>query len=156
MSQFRNRVDHVTWACHFRNLAPAARELSQLCGVNLQGPHYDSNLGIVICLSCEAGLEIIAPLEGSDTAFNTPLRKHLEKRGEGLYAVIFGVPNLEEACERARKHGYTPGDLLLMSGNPPWAEKILDAKESHVATVLNTPILLGELHYKNGVIETKG
>ena len=42
----------------------------------------------------------------SPDATDGPISRYLEKRGPGIHHICLHVPNLDEALERCRRHGY--------------------------------------------------
>lgn len=50
-------------------------------------------LGIEVAMSWDAGIELVAPLPDRDSH----VKNIIEKRGEGLIGVVFGVDNVDEA-----------------------------------------------------------
>lgn len=150
-----NHVDHILWLSHYTNQERYARQLSALCGVELQGPNVRHDLGTCNWVSWEGGLEVVAPLDGVETPFNKLFHDTLAQRGEGLFGVVFGVPDMEEARARARELGYTPSELLGPNGNEPWAGKTVKMQESVVGTVLNSLLVFGEIEYREGVFTTQ-
>lgn len=92
------RLHHVCWCLQPENM-DAAKTLWQ---DRLQTELLDfplPDLGIRVLISWEAGVEIISPLgEGS---VGRQAREFLETRGEGVYATLFEVDDLEEAVAQA-------------------------------------------------------
>ena len=56
------------------------------------GPADPPYLGLRNAISHSSGLEIVAPLDDTSS-----LAEHLRMHGEGLFGVVFGVPDLEPA-----------------------------------------------------------
>jgi methylmalonyl-CoA/ethylmalonyl-CoA epimerase len=67
------------------------------------------------------------------------LHRFLAQRGPGIHHVTFKVPSLDEACERASAHGYTP--VGRDDSDPSWKEAFLHPKEA-----LGIVIQLAEAH----------
>jgi hypothetical protein len=158
MNQFINHIDHVAWLCHLKNLDEYARRLSALSSTTMI-PHIRKDLGLSVYMSWQGGLEIVAPLDDVDNEFNAPLRARLKERGEGVFAVVLGVKNLDEAVSRARREGYVPGDILLAGDSitgamPPWNDQHSVMRESIVGDFMNSLFAYGEVVYAEGVILT--
>jgi len=67
------------------------------------------------------------------------LHRFLAQRGPGIHHVTFKVPSLDEICERARGHGYTP--VGRDDSDPSWKEAFLHPKEA-----LGIVVQLAEAH----------
>lgn len=151
MTRFIDHVDHVTWVCHQAEIDASAARLGALCDVELQGPWVREDLGLTIYLSWDAGLEIVAP-HPRPTPFNQMLHDHLGQHGEGMFAVVFGVKDIEAARKRARALGYEPSELMTESADAPWAGKHERLLESVIGRFLNTTFICGQIDYAEGVV----
>src|SRR5688572_120916 len=68
-------------------------------------------------------LEVLEPTD--DDGF---LARFLAKHGPGIHHVTFKVPDLDEACDRARAHGY---DIVGYSdAKPDWKEAFLHPRQA--------------------------
>jgi hypothetical protein len=68
-------------------------------------------------------IEVLAP-SGHDGF----LRRFIAERGPGVHHVTFKVPSLDEACDRARRHGY---DVVGRDdSDPSWKEAFLHPKQA--------------------------
>jgi hypothetical protein len=155
MNQNVNHVDHIVWASYPQNLEANVRRLEELTKSVLDGPFDRVDLGMRVCVSFASGVEIISPLEGLDTPMTRRLWSFLEKQGESMFCVVFGVPDIEEARQRARKMGYEPGVLLTHVGSEPWVHKTEKFLESVVGDFMGTMFAFGEIEYANGVFMTQ-
>lgn len=61
-------------------------------------------LGIRVLINWDAGVEIIAP-HGDGGTVGPRVRAFLDERGEGVYAVVVEVEDLDDAAEQARAAG---------------------------------------------------
>ena len=61
--------------------------------------------GVRVAFSYEAGIEIASPIHGSDQPSALALAHHLKERGEGLYAVVFSVEDVEQNRAKAEEMG---------------------------------------------------
>jgi len=68
-------------------------------------------------------LEVLEPA-GADGF----LHRFLAQRGPGIHHVTFTVPNLGEACDRARAHGYSI--IGYDDSDPEWKEAFLHPREA--------------------------
>jgi hypothetical protein len=137
-----DRVDHVAWLCSPENLEAMIAKLGQLGGTPLDGPVDLPAAGLRIGISWDTGLEVVSPLPGSDRPAALETRRMLRRRGEGIYAVLFGVPDMEAALVRAREAGYEPG-VLIQGGDPnrPWAGKYTKFLEARIGEEMNTDLM---------------
>lgn len=154
MNQNINHVDHIVWVSHLENLEANVAKLEQLARVKLRGPFDRTDLGMRVCVSFEGGVEILAPLDGIDTVMSRFCRDALEKKGEGMFAIVYGVPDIMEARENAARLGYTPGPILECVGGEPWETDIGKFKESVICEFMNTLFVYGEIDYPDGVFIT--
>lgn len=153
MNQNVNHMDHVLWLCRLENIESYVKELSALTGRSFHGPVDRADLGARVFISWEGGLEIIAPLD-MDTPFTTQCRARLEQKGEGLWTVVFGVPDIGQARARAERLGYQTSDLIENPPDAPWQHQTRVMKESVVGEFMNTGFVFGEIEYEAGVFVT--
>jgi len=149
MKKFVNHVDHVAWLSRPENLDANVAQLEKLTGAKLTR-FSRKDMGFTMCISWEAGLEVVAPME-ERTDFNQWLWSELEAKGECVSSVIFGVKDLDSHRARLEKMGITVGDLLDDHPDSPWHDK-LELWERNAGEVMNTNIILGDINYQDGVI----
>lgn len=75
------------------------------------GPDF----GLRFTWSWSAGLEVLSPAGDGDHA--KMCWKFLEEQGEGLFAVVMGVADVEQTRQHAVDLGYTPSHLLKLHGD---------------------------------------
>ena len=151
MKKFSNRIDHFVWICRPENLESHVQRLSQLFRVEFLGPwEHDFGGGDVkVCVSWEGGLELIAPLSEESA-----MGRILARKGEGPYALVFAVDDLDESIAHAKSLGHAPGDVMETPlDRTPWAHKLGRIREAAVGEMLGTVLVLGEVNYSEGVIE---
>jgi hypothetical protein len=109
MKKFINHVDHVAWISRPkpRRQCRPARELT---GATLTR-FARKDMGFTMCISWEAGLEVVAPME-ERTDFNQWLWSELERKGEGVTSVVFGVKDLDAHKARLEAMGFPVGPLM--------------------------------------------
>jgi hypothetical protein len=146
MRQNINRIDHVVWIAHLENQTACVRKLSEMFRVEFLGPCLQHHMGMQVCVSWEGGLEVIAPID-EDTPQANSLRAHLKERGEGFFAVVFGVPDIEEARDHMLKLGYDAGEVVPSTGKEPWLHQVGVFKEVIFGEFLGTLMALGEITY---------
>jgi hypothetical protein len=154
MNQNINHVDHVLWVSHLKNQEANVARLSELTNQQFDGPVSRPDVGLRVYLSWEGGLEIVAPLD-VDTPIANSLRDHLTKKGEGLFGVVFGVPDIDAARARAERLGYKTGELVENLGDEPWKDKNVVMKESVVGEFMNSLFVFGEIVFRDGVFITQ-
>src|ERR1700712_1979617 len=93
----------VVW-CVRRESPPALeRYWVDALGVPLASCHIEE-LGLHLLMSWEAGVEIVAPSESAGS-FTAVLDGHLEAKGEGVFATVYEVEDLDLAVKRAVSAG---------------------------------------------------
>ncbi len=149
MKKFTNHVDHVAWVSHLCNLDSNLAELEKLTGIALTRFERE-DMGIVICVSWEAGLEVLAPTDRRTEA-NQFMHDWLETRGEGVMFVVFGVADLDWHSRRLAAFGIETGPEVNDDPASPWHYQ-LELKERIAGTVMNSCVVLGDIDYADGLI----
>jgi hypothetical protein len=149
MKKFTNHVDHVAWISRPANLEANVAELERLADVKLTR-FERKEMGLVMYISWEAGLEILAP-SAQPTQFNQPLRDWLDARGEGVMFVIFGVRQLEKHKARLEALGFEVGPLMDDHPDSPWHHQLV-LRERVGGIVMNSCFVLGDIDYADAVI----
>ena len=149
MKKFTNHIDHVAWISARDNLAANLRQLELLAGVTLTR-FERADMGIIICVNWQAGLEVLAPMD-QRTAANGFMHDWLAERGEGVMFVIFGVAELERHRARLAAHGIALGEEVDDHQASPWHHQLV-LKERIAGTVMNICFVLGDIDYAEGVI----
>ncbi len=149
MKKFINHVDHVAWLSHPDNLEANVARLEQITGATLRRFSRE-DMGFTMCISWEAGLEVVAPME-KRTDFNQWLWSELEAKGEGVSSVVFGVKDLDAHKARLEKLGFEVGPLMDDHPDSPWHDQ-LELWERNAGEVMNTNIILGDIDYNDNVI----
>jgi catechol 2,3-dioxygenase-like lactoylglutathione lyase family enzyme len=99
LTQNVNRIDHVVMMVREENLEACVERLSAVLGVTFEYFTFEPQ-GLRGAISLESGLEVITPL-----AEDSVLGRQLAEWGEGLHSITFGVPDIEQARERAESNG---------------------------------------------------
>lgn len=149
MKKFINHVDHVAWLSRPENLDANVAQLEKLTGATLTR-FSRKDMGFTMCISWEAGLEVVAPME-ERTDFNGWLWSELETKGEGVSSVIFGVRDLEAHKARLEKMGLEVGPLLDDHPDSPWHDRLV-LHERLAGQAINSNIILGDIDYQDDVI----
>ena len=131
------KIDRIAIAVN--NLDEATEFFTDLLGIEFDDPSGAGNIGMRGAYS-SSGLELIEP-----TSPDTVIGKFVQQRGEGLWAIVFKVKNLDEAVEKFKKKGMRVagevkvGDLREVAFHPKNAygvEIVLaEYPEKHPATV---------------------
>lgn len=145
MPQITNRIDHVAWMCRPENHDAYVDKLSKLFNVTFEADDGGPDFGMRITWSWSAGLEVLSPAgEGShlsDMGWN-----FLNKKGEGLFAVVMGVDDVQGTIEHARALGYTPSDLYsLPETEKPWRRRVQECTESVLEHWLDGNLAIGRI-----------
>lgn len=149
MKKFVNHIDHVTWIARPENLEAYVDTLEKLTGAKLERLEREDH-GMIIYLSWEAGLEVVAPM-AKRTDFNSALHDHLAAHGEGLYAVVFGVGNLEKHERRLEELGFQLGPRTSDTPDSPFRHKRV-LRERIVGPFMNGLFVLGDIDYPENVV----
>lgn len=149
MKKFVNHIDHVTWISRLENIEANVAMLEMVTEAKLVR-FERKDMGFVMYLDWEAGLEVVAPL-AERTPFNEALYARLESHGEGLLGVVFGVENLEKHKEKLEAKGLQVGPLMDDLPTSPWHHKIV-LRERAAPEVINSWIILGQIDYQDDVI----
>jgi hypothetical protein len=114
MQQQVNHVSHVSFIYTRQNLPAAKLDFEHAFQItDWDGPTEIRSLGVVQIISMSAGIELIAPL-GDE---NNPFAQHIRDKGEGFFALVFGVADVRAAGERAKGLGL---GLLETEDGSPW------------------------------------
>jgi hypothetical protein len=149
MKKFTNHIDHVTWISRFETIGKNVADLERLTDAKL-ARFERKDMGFVMYLNWEAGLEVVAPLP-ERSAFNQALYDRLESHGEGLLGVVFGVRDLDKHKARLEKLGMPVGPLMDDHPDSPWHHKLV-LRERIAPPVMNSWFILGDIDYADNVI----
>lgn len=150
MKKFVNHIDHVTWISRLENIEKNVADLEAVTDGNLLR-FVREDMGFVMYLDWDAGLEVVAPLE-ERTEFNQALHDRLETHGEGLLGVVFGVDNLEKHRAKLEGKGMQVGPLMDDLPTSPWHSRIV-LRERAAPEVINSWMILGQIDYQDDVIK---
>jgi methylmalonyl-CoA/ethylmalonyl-CoA epimerase len=92
------KVDHIH--IYVKELDKAIQFFSDVLGTEFSDTIRDEETFFLKSVIDPLGLELI---EG--TRPESPISRHVEKRGEGLVAISFKVPNLDDAVEQLQARG---------------------------------------------------
>jgi hypothetical protein len=137
------RIDHIILLYRNReNQEAARRTLTELLGIEDWDEVGEGDEGIYILISWASGIELICP-----TREVPAFAKHLATHGEGFYALVFGVADLDQAVAQVKRVSGRAAHLL---GTAP--DMVFDrfdvAREAIVGVVVGTRLMLGEFKPK--------
>ena len=145
MPQIKNRIDHVAWMCRPENHDAYVEKLSKLFNMTFEADDGGPDFGLRITWSWSAGLEVLSPV-GTELPYSKMCWDYLNKRGEGLFAVVMGVDDVEEAMERARSIGCEPTPLIyLPQTDKPWLKRVQECTESVLDVFLDQNMAVGRI-----------
>ena len=116
-----NRIDHIAICVRPENLQAAIDQFSELLDIKFEGPFESADSGVTYYLDWDSGMEVYTP---SDQMLAADRFEFLERHGEGVFRVIFGVPDIGEAVARARSMGHeVPIEASAFDLNPQWRDR---------------------------------
>ncbi len=90
-----------------RDIEMAAKRYSELLDISFWDGGVRSEYGLRAMISWDGGIELISPIDD-----NSMMARFIEKKGEGIYGVIFKVKDIEESRARAKEKGFrVTGDV---------------------------------------------
>jgi hypothetical protein len=146
MPQITNRIDHVAWMVKPENHDASVEKLEKLLGVTFEADDGGPDFGLRITWSWTAGLEVLSPCGDRAIPHCEMAWKFLEAKGEGLFAMVFGVKDVVGTIEHAKSLGYTPSPLLSL---PPttkdWRQRVQDCTESVLEVWFGENLAIGSI-----------
>ncbi|WP_297494812.1 hypothetical protein [Acidocella sp.] len=149
MKKFVNHIDHVAWISKLENLEANVSKLEAMADTKMTR-FERKDMGFVMYLSWEAGLEMVAPME-EPTEFNQMLKQWLDARGEGVMSIVYGVKDLDKHKARLEALGFPVGPLMDDHADSPWHDKLV-LHERMAGEFLGSLIILGDIDYQDGLI----
>jgi hypothetical protein len=157
MAQAVGRVGLVVLACELANHQSIVTRLSEALDIHdWDGPADLPLFGLRVAVSHGSGLEIVAPLDAGSA-----VSAHLRERGEGVFAVVFGVDDLARATQYAAAHGMPPpaslpglpdavviDSLVANEGGPvfpSYPDRFAVHRETVLQQVAGIHVILGQL-----------
>ncbi len=151
MKKFVNHIDHVVWISSLTNLEKNVAELEAVTDATFVRFQRDE-LGIVMCIDWDAGLEVVAPYD-EKTEFNQMMHDHLDTRGEGLFGVVFGVDDLEAHKDKMEAKGIPMGPSMDSVPNSPWHHRLFLRERMVLQPVFNSQVVIGQIDYADDVVQ---
>jgi hypothetical protein len=141
MSLNRNvrRIDHIAMLISAQNFETCVQRLTAVLEAAFVRAER-KDLGLLIAIDWDAGLEILAP-----TGPESPLWNRLQEKGEGQVTVIFGVEKLDPALLRAKAQGFLVGPEVGLTGDEPWAGRFSVLREASLSPICGINLALGQI-----------
>jgi hypothetical protein len=142
-----NRIDHFVWVVHEENLDQYVKKFSDLFQTTFE--EFDGKNGARIFVSWETGFEFATPT--GDGLGGHGLKAHLDAHGEGPFAIVFRVPDIEAASERAKELDWPVSSSVLGNDESDlvWTA-VSRVREQFVGPFLGTMLLFGQIDYRDG------
>lgn len=145
MPQITNRVDHVAWMCRPENHDAYVAKLSKLFEIEFEADDGGPEFGLRFTWSWSAGLEVLSPA-GTDLPYSKMCWDFLERKGEGLFAVVMGVKDVGPVIERAKGMGCDPSPLLYLPETAePWKKRVQECTECVLEHWLDGNLAIGRI-----------
>ena len=146
MPQIVNRLDHVAWMVRPENHDAYVDKLAKLFNIAFEADDGGPDFGLRITWSWSAGLEVLSPAGDPSSPFGTMAWNFLDKKGEGLFAVVMGVADVPATIDHARSLGYDPSPLLsLPETTRDWRKRVQDCTESVLEVWLDGNLAIGRI-----------
>ena len=118
----KTKLNRVAIAVH--DIQSAVKLYAELTGHRFlrAGPAVTDSSGLSVAASWEAGMEIVSPIPGRDEAPAHALRRFLETRGEGIFAVIMEVDDLDAADKLGAEKGFSVAQRIMFTDEQLKAE----------------------------------
>lgn len=112
-----------------KDIEESMKFFSDVFGIKFDEVGGSEIMGVKAVYS-EVGIELMSP-----TTDQGPIAQFLQKRGEGLYALAFKVPNLKEAVEEVEAKGVRSLGTLDMGA---MKEGMFHPKDAHGTLIILT------------------
>jgi hypothetical protein len=146
MAQITNRIDHVAWMCRPENHDAYVEKLSKLFNITFEADDGGPDFGLRITWSWSAGLEVLSPAGDPDAPYAKMGWDFIAHKGEGLFAMVFGVEDVAATMEHARSLGYDPSPLhSLPPTEKAWRKRVQDCTESVLEVWLGENLAIGRI-----------
>jgi hypothetical protein len=138
-----NRISHVVWCVRAENLDRVVAFFTDALGATFEDSSRPE-LGLRISIALDSGIELIAP---APELGPTPARflDFLEQRGEGVYDVVYGVADLDDAAAVAARYGVGVTHRGGFADQPPWRGRFTVFNEAHLEPLHGIQLTLGRI-----------
>ena len=142
-----NKVSHVVFCVKTENFPRTVAFWENAYGIAF----HDINiprLGLRVKLAIEAGLEIITPAPDLGPVVGR-VADFLATKGEGVYSVVFGIRDMNEAVARAAANGVEHSIRhTVRQPNDPLPAIVESVEEAHLAPFMGTQVILGQVELR--------
>jgi len=139
-----NKVSHVVFCVKTENFAKTVAFWENAYGIAF----HDINiprLGLRVKLAIEAGLEIITPAPDLGPVVGR-VADFLATKGEGVYSVVFGIRDMDDAIARAAANGVEHSIRhTVRQPQDPLPASVESVEEAHLAPFMGTQVILGQV-----------
>ena len=137
------RIDHVAYIIKPGNFDACLDQLSTVLGIPFERSERD-DLGFKIGLNWDAGIEIVSPTRQEGEYWDL-----LEKKGEGVGFITFGVGSFDQGKSRAQVAGIKPGPEIGLRGDEAWFHKFETLRECSLGSIFGINLFIGEVKRRN-------
>jgi len=149
------RIALVVFVVRSVNLEKYAEAATRLFGARFERMHGPTVPGaddqIDVFLDYDCGIELIAPL-GADSANAADLTKFLDQHGEGIFALVYQVDDLDRSLASAKAEGYPVAESVLNTNADArrayvasYTKRISDIQEVHVGPFIGLEVIFGDI-----------
>lgn len=138
------RIDHSVFIYRNEESQKKAREhFSTILGIDDWDELVEADQGVHIFISWNSGIELICPTKPIPA-----YERHLDKQGEGFYAMVFGVADLDEAMVYIEK---IEGCKVQPLGPAPCGvfNKFDIVREAIIGKIGGVRVMIGEFKKKD-------
>lgn len=116
------RLHHVVFAVAPERQPTVAKMFTEL---GFEFNHSElTELGIVVHLDWDGGIELISPLPGATTGVAASVNEFLAHHGDGVYTVVIRLPDAENAEATAERYGSATRFRQSFSGDGSYLDEI--------------------------------
>jgi hypothetical protein len=141
MAYPKNRVSHVVWCVKPENFDAARDFWAGALGVRFDEIELPPETGLRVVYAPDNGVEIITPSSDPPPA---DIARFLEN-GEGVYTVVYSVPDVEASAQSTHDHGIPVIRALSYTGLLPWDLTYETLEERVLEPTWGMRITLGEI-----------
>jgi hypothetical protein len=141
--QDTGRIHRVVFIYQQENLSKAIDQFSRALGIDsFEGPHQIEAFGLIVSVSWNAGIELVAP--SGKGVYSDALQAYLEAHGEGFFTMVYQVTDLSAAEHRAHEQGFSRvGDYIdALKMHAEWRTRFTVLKEAILVPIAGVPVTL--------------
>jgi predicted enzyme related to lactoylglutathione lyase len=141
------RVSHVVYCLEGAHVEEALTFWRDGLGAEFESIEIDGS-GLRIMFAEEAGVEIIAPADGTDGQ-RSLASSFLAEHGEGVFGIVYRVRSLDDATEAVGRVGGDVVRRVSFTGTAPWSIRFDALEEAHLVPLHGMRVTLGKIEYKD-------